>query len=207
MNKKPILTRLDYEDFLICLYFGQEHDYLLNCINRAYLDFNRTLHGLGDLASKNALYEHACSNLKQLFGDLQNGKIHVTNQIGFDSWHRAACQRLTAIYIEHGYTQLFVGQAQKWLNMTFKYIFTMGEQRLQGFGDVYQFCHVPLDNVLIEQLTKYGFPKLPCAWSRLNNYDKYLEYQQWIRQRFDRVPLDIEFLLWLGKDINTKSSV
>jgi len=153
------------------------------------------------------LRQNARKNLRQLFIDIQNGKTHVTDQVKFDQWHQAACQQISAIYKEYNH-QLFVGQTQKWLNMIFKYIFTLGENRLPGFGDVYQFCHVPLDNVLIDQLTKYGFPRLKCAWSRLNNYDEYLSHQLWIRQRFAPLaPLDVEFRLWLERDVDAISTI
>ncbi|MCX6067414.1 MAG: hypothetical protein NT121_16935 [Chloroflexi bacterium] len=80
------------------------------------------------------------------------------------------------------------------------HIFTLGEQRVAGFEPVYLYCHIPFDNILLEQLEKYGFPALNCAWSRLDNYNKYLEKQKWVRQKFSLVPLDVEFHLWLGKE-------
>jgi hypothetical protein len=51
----------------------------------------------------------------------------------------------------------FVGQAQKWVNMTMKYIFTVGEQRIPGFDLVYTYCHVPLDNILLEKIREIWF--------------------------------------------------
>jgi hypothetical protein len=64
----------------------------------------------------------------------------------------------------------YLGHAQKWLNMTFKYIYVMGEQRVSSFGHLYDLCHVPLDNILIEALRKEGFQPLACPWSRLKDY-------------------------------------
>ncbi len=120
----------------------------------------------------------------------------------FDDWHQEACKRLADIYRECGYQWFAVGQAQKWLNMTFKYIYVMGEQRLPGFDHLYDFCHVPLDNILIDRLLTYEFPRLQCAWSRLNNYDTYLDRQHWVRNRFKSLaPLDVEFRLWMGQSL------
>jgi hypothetical protein len=93
--------------------------------------------------------------------------MRAPTQKDFDEWHRGACERLAAIYGERGYKSFFVGHAQKWLNMTFKYIYVMGEQRLPGFGHLYDLCHMPLDNILMDSLRRYDFPGLPCAWSRL----------------------------------------
>jgi hypothetical protein len=94
-----------------------------------------------------------------------------------------------------------VGQAQKWVNMTFKYIFTLGEQRLLGFQPFYSQCHIPLDKILIAQLTKYGFPTLKSAWSRIDDYNEYLGLQNWVRERFSLAPMDVEFYLWMGKEV------
>ena len=46
MNPQSKLTRKDYEDYLVSLYFGTDQDLMTACIKRAYLDFNRTMHGL-----------------------------------------------------------------------------------------------------------------------------------------------------------------
>ncbi len=125
----------------------------------------------------------------------------MSGQSDFDNWHRETCQTLTTLYEHYSYNQLFVGQAQKWINMTFKYIFTIGESRLPGFESFYQHCHIPIDNIIVARLKEYGFPGLSCAWSRINNYQGYLNYQQWVRRRFEYIPMDVEFLLWLGKSL------
>jgi hypothetical protein len=134
---------------------------------------------------------------------LDNLKPIATSQIAaevFDSWHKITCERLISLFDRHGH-HLFVGQAQKWVNMTTKYIFTVGEQRVSGFDSVYLYCHVPFDNILLKQLKKYDFLALNRAWSRLDKYDEYLERQKWIRQRFSLAPMDVEFQLLLGKDL------
>ena len=93
--------------------------------------------------------------------------MELSGAAQFDDWHRQACETLSAVYRENGYPFFYVGQAQKWLNMTLKYIFTLGAERITGFDDCYAFCHAPLDNVLIRQLGKYGFPPLATRWSRM----------------------------------------
>lgn len=197
-----MLTRSDYEDYLVRLYFGSEADLLLACMNRAYRDFNRTLHQLRKLESSRDSKALAVTCLKESIHDLKTIAAHSINQESFDNWHKEICSNLIYIYTDGGYSLFTVGQAQKWINMTLKYIFTCGENRIPGFTGIYPYCHVPLDNILLEKLEKYNFPRFSCAWSRINNYGEYLERQRWIRQTFNNsVPLDVEFLLWLGKDI------
>jgi hypothetical protein len=55
MNAGSILTRSDYEEYLVYLYFGAGPDYLRKSVDRAYLDFSRTLHGMSSLTSKDVL--------------------------------------------------------------------------------------------------------------------------------------------------------
>ncbi len=51
----------------------------------------------------------------------------------------------------------------------------------------------------MQRLKLYGFPVLGEVWSRIDDYS--LSYQIWIRDRFEFVPLDVEFLLWMGKEL------
>jgi hypothetical protein len=200
MHPKSILTRSDYVDYLVYLYFGSDPDLLNACINRAYRDFNRTLHGFGRLKNGGEIYRLAVDVLKDGVLGLQNLPASQVSADGFDAWHKTTCERMISIYKNHGY-RFFVGQAQKWVNMTMKYVFVLGEERLAGFEPVYAHCHVPLDNILLRQLERYGFPGLSCAWSRLDDYGEYLQRQSWIRAKFLLAPLDVEFLLWGGRAI------
>jgi len=53
---KSGLTRHDWEEYLIRLYFGNKSDLIILCINRAYRDLNRTLHGIDDHEGKHGLF-------------------------------------------------------------------------------------------------------------------------------------------------------
>jgi hypothetical protein len=54
---------------------------------------------------------------------------------------------------------------------------------------------------LIEELKAFNPPKLKTSWSRINNYETYLAYQNWFRSKFTDLPLDVEFKLWLGESL------
>ena len=43
-------------------------------------------------------------------------------------------QNAADTYKQCGYRSFKLGQAQKWLNMTFKYPYVMGEAHIPGFG-------------------------------------------------------------------------
>lgn len=200
MPASSIITPGDYGNYLVYLYFGPEKDLLAGCIQRAYRDFNRTLHGMGSFDNADEVKNKAVQLLAGSLHDLQSVSGNQMSYPLFDQWHRSTCDGLISLYENAGF-HLYVGQAQKWVNMTLKYIFTVGEERISGFGFVYPFCHVPFDNILLSQLEKFNFPLLNCAWSRLDDYSEYLSRQEWIRQYFSIAPLDVEFLLWLDKEI------
>jgi len=179
-------------------YFGNNEP-LANCINRAYRDFNRTLHGYGSLPNKEETTKKIKFILKNEFEEMKNRDID--NQEKFDSWHQNTCLLLIEFYKQNNFKSFHIGQAQKWINMILKYIFSYGNKYLCGYDNIYQFCHVPLDNILIDELKIYNPPKLKMAWSRIDNYKVYSEYQDWFRQKFINLPLDVEFKLWLGEGL------
>jgi hypothetical protein len=204
MSTHSALTRLDYEDFLLRLYFEAEQDPLSACISRAYLDWNRTAHGLGTLSGAEVLHTVAVDTLKGAISELKSQLTRPISSDEFDLWHRTICNSLEEVYGRHGH-RLYVGQAQKWVNMTLKYVYTFGETRLPGYSEAYHLCHIPLDSIIIGHLAKYGLPRISSSWSRMQDYTEYLERQIWIRRRFEQAPLDVEFLLWIGSDTGMRS--
>ena len=121
-----------------------------------------------------------------------------TSQKGFDTWHEQSCLQLQSLYRKQGFDKFSIGQAQKWLNMSLKYVFTVGEDRLPRFGRHYKYAHIPIDNVFLEAGKELGGPVLPMPWSRLDNYQTYLDLQQAYRNLFrGSAPLAAEFRLWL----------
>lgn len=196
MESFSIPTRDEQRHFLLRLYFGAGVDRLGACVDRAYRDFNRTLHGLAKLPSAMELHETASACVRAALAALP-ANANSLNQDAFDAWHRDGCHRLCTTYAEHGFPSFAIGQAQKWFNMAFKYVHVFGEEHLPGFASLYEFGHVPLDNIILLQLARYGAPPLSSPWSRLRDYKEYLDFQRWIRQRFpDSSPLAVEFHMW-----------
>jgi hypothetical protein len=201
MTKKPAPTyavpsREDYFDFLIRCYFGEGQDALQLCVRRAYLDLNRTLHGFAGHGNADQLREDVHQRVAQLVA----GLAHETpSQQSFDLWHRRACLDLRRHYRKGGFEAFTHGQAQKWLNMTLKYVFAMGESRLHGYLPHYPFAHIPIDNVFVAVAKAIGGPDLPMPWSRLDDYTVYFRLQESYRKMFEpSAPLAAEFKLWLG---------
>jgi hypothetical protein len=197
------LTRNDYERFLIRLYFNKIAftKPLKACIDRAYLDLNRTLRHISKFPSAQTIREKATY---YLLAELEHIRdiAQSTDQGKFDAWHKKVSLSVKEIYRSSGWNCFYIGQSQKWLNMSIKYAFTLGESYIPGFQPLYGYCHVPIDNIIIQALQRYGFQGFRDSWSRVDSYEDYFERQQWIRARFRIAPLDVEFRLWADPQID-----
>jgi len=183
----------------IC-YFGRDGDWLDRCMRRAYLDMNRTLHGMSKLGERHSDWRTAM--LRVLKGRLTMlpGE-HAWTQALFDAWHQESVEKLKRVSSEHGFS-LSVGQAQKWINMSIKYAIALGERRLPGFHCVYDVAHVALDNIVLERLEELRMPPLGVPWSKILDYSQYMTVQEWVRKHFAMVPVEAEYDLWLKPRID-----
>ncbi len=201
-------TERDFVDFFIYLSMGKLEHVISACINRAYLDFNRTLHGFGDHPNKVDLHSSAVTLLTTRIEKLK-GIPHAT-QDEFDAWHAETCLELTEKYKQDGVSwhefHFHIGQAQKWVNMTLKYMFVL-QERITGYSQWHPFFHVPIDLVIVKILSdKFNFNKnnfFACEWSRIDDYHgQYMKVQHWFRIQFpNKWPLTVEYSLWLGREV------
>ena len=195
MHIFPTPTQAEQDHFLLRLYFGAGAP-LRACVDRAYLDFSRTLHGIGALPNAAALRTEASERLCSWLAKLPELSTDPNGDT-FDALHRHLSEQLCTLYGRCGFNSFAIGQAQKWLNMAFKYVYVFGEARIPGFAGLYRLGHVPLDNIILDRLAEFEAPALACSWSRLRDYDEYLGFQRWIRHEFpDSAPLAVEFHLW-----------
>lgn len=171
METREDMAKLAF-DFVLQCYFGDMSEPIDAAINRAYIDMaSHTLKGFGeDYEKKWECRYNASQSIKEALEDLDMEKH-------FDNWHTALCDK-----IQEAYTDIDIdftyGQAQKWVNMTTKYLLVFdliydylgdAEQRdklpqfFQGRDNV-QKLHIPLDNYL---LLYYKKSKL-APWSRMD---------------------------------------
>lgn len=184
MNK-TILSEEDYNLFYKSIIFGNIDDPIKVAIKCAYRDVCRTITGFSRNENHNAIYSNANSVLyKEIKTLLTRYNI---NQYEFDKWHKNCCDKLISTFENQ---KFYYGQAQKWINMSLKNL-SMIEHKL--VENQYEFFHVPIDNYIID-ITGI---KLSVAWSRIFNYDEYLNYQNEFRKHYKGIPLDNEFKLWL----------
>jgi len=197
MNRRSILTSQDYTSYLLSLWFPGEGDIIDQCVARAYRDISLTLRGITKVENREALLKEVVGIARDRLVALADLGTDMQAQTQYDAWHRASCEALVAAFGRYGYTGFRIGQAQRWLNLSQRYLYAMGEDRAPGYGDIYPLCHIPLDTTLLEQLARFGFEGLAKPWTQIEDYDTYLSCQEWVRRRFTLVPLDVEMLLWL----------
>ena len=160
--------------FLWFSYFGitPDSDYntkIEKCIERAYRDLNRTIgftysQSVLDKKSDQTISEDDRSkyiDAKQRFKSdlIQSIKEKVTKlpeEKGFREWHKALCDEIIkknpvvdGLGISVLTDSLTYGQAQKWVNMTLKYMWLMG--LIEDPNIQKQLC-VPIDNYILQQL-------------------------------------------------------
>lgn len=162
--------------------------------NKAYLDMNRTI------IFKNKDNDDERRNWRQEVETIiKNGFYCLSDSPNFSKWHHDRCDEIKEVYegnvekkTDNGeiINTLSYGQAQKWLNMTLKYLWLLKRLGLLNMDDTEiikkheEFFDIPLDSYIIRYLAnKYDIKcKISPEWSKIDNYDKYKEYQEQIKK-------------------------
>jgi hypothetical protein len=83
----------------------------------------------------------------------------ANNQVNFDVFHKSLCKKflndINRIRASVGYADMSYGQAQKLINLSFKYISCFSDYLL--FADLFEYCHIIIDNKVLNNL---GQPSL-----------------------------------------------
>lgn len=169
-------------DFLIFDYFkitpdefnnGNLDCIILKCAKRAYLDLNRTLRFSKDSNAKE--HDSFCDEISKQIRDRIIKELPNITDKNFDEIHNDICNKIVSLARNYkGKTDSLVlsviknnknekidqkifyyGQAQKWLNMTLKYMYLLGfwDDDFKRFSKV---LHVPIDNYIIEAVWHEG---------------------------------------------------
>lgn len=161
-------------------------DIIALAIDKAYRDLMRTIRGFSNNPEHDIIIKNARQTLHTSLTAILSAEINT--QAEFDRLHKIACDNLISAFKGQTFT---VGQAQKWINMTFKYLHLLDYPEVQN---VYEYCHIPIDSYMLS-INNHATRK---AWSKLNNYSEYLEFQDRFRRKYPNdIPLDKEFYLWL----------
>lgn len=177
------ITELNQEaiDFLLYSYFGIRNDedeksVALKCAQRAYLDLNRTLEYNKELKKDKGIDaqsgELCRGQFKNIICEVIVSQIYkriLNNCKNFEDEHENIC-KLT-IKLADGFkfkshedssnysilsTEFKYGQAQKWLNMTLKYMWLLGlwKDKLDALN-----LHVPVDSYILRAVSEQNEKK------------------------------------------------
>lgn len=141
----------------------------------------------------------------------------------FNDKHRAICEKIKTEATNSAlFDQFYLGQAQKWLNMTLKNILLLNLCPDKMTDDLITSLHVPVDSIVIREaweLKDVEFPQIGLTrpkhktgkdqgkpryesvecWSRWDDYNDYLKFQKTLKTAADRLnksPIEWEFYAW-----------
>ncbi len=187
-----ITVDTDNYSFLVYICCPNGCDIYERASSRAYLDLCRTLRLNGvDMTSHRK--EIADILRERIVGLLASS----VDQQSYDHWHKAICDELVEYFsvLDIGFTY---GHAQKWVNMTMKYLYILDEA---GFSDIFDFLHVPIDSIVIDLAkSMLDVAKPNFLWSKIPDYDTYFVYQTKLRENIkDMSPMRWELKAWINK--------
>ena len=163
----------------------------------AYKDMQRTMWGMSKNPNNKKIKEEIFGIVENFYKDYAENIQHYSIQ-DFDGTHMGRCSAIVEVAKEYGFDQFHIGQAQKIINMFFKYI-ALVDDRL---NEHLNYLHIPLDGVILNGIkenfcnTKIAELAVKCQpWSRISDYKVYLDMQQALRESFS-CPIIFEYNNW-----------
>lgn len=162
-------------DFVLQCYFGDLKNPVDAAINKAYVDM--ASHTLKCYRSEE--YEKKWDCRYKASKEIKKA-LNGINAENYDDWHKKLCEKLMSVYgkTDDGEDKLSFGQAQKWLNMTCKYLQVFAiifkdigdDEKLQLIPQFFMEAknikklHVPLDSYIMKE---YKISS-SVAWSKMD---------------------------------------
>lgn len=190
------LTKKAYNFILQC-YFGDMSDPVEAAIDRAYSDMaSHTLKGFKDYYEK---WECRFEASKEIYNEV----FALNDGIDYDDWHKTLCGNIKGKY--NCGVELSDGQAQKWVNMTMKYLWVfylifkdMGASPEDGFPNFFENSnnikklHIPLDNYILQYYQKERFlSRRNTSWSKME-YEDYFDCIDELRNKNKTIENELE---------------
>ncbi|MGN0813714.1 MAG: hypothetical protein ACI4MH_00600 [Candidatus Coproplasma sp.] len=171
-------------------------DPVRGAFENAYFDCQRTLRGMGKNPHRKEIKEFIYTVVTEFYYNM----IHVRKDFpreAFDVSLVDSCYKIINGVKEYGY-DVSLGQAQKIINMFFKYVLITDER----VNDIISYLHVPLDGVILRGIAgseEFGSlcdtARSLMPWSKFNDEEKYMELQNGLAYMFGNRIL-WEFVAW-----------
>ena len=173
-----------------------------------YLDTCRTIKKTYNETIRSILEEDSKDNIAGILQDYFNEKSK--DEKDFDDYHHSLCEKIKGKFGTKG-IKLTYGQAQKIVNMSFKYLYCCNG--IEEYDKYFKYCHMPLDSIILEwfwRKAKYSktehniVRKQIGSWSNIvyednkSNEYSYMFYVKKIREFIgkDSCPFKEEFKIW-----------
>lgn len=221
--------------FMLYSYFGikkttDKLDIIQFAIDFAYRDAARHVLSFGDYGNEESRKQkkndarkdstetirEAIDKLKEIAETCNKEQPGVIKKI-YDDWHEElTTKKLQGIYANYKFKDKYkftCGIAQKWVNMTMKYIYIFISlfqncSEKSDFESEYgvmiqtfsKYFHVPIDSYIIKAAREeLGVDCEFNGWSKIDSYEKYFEFQDKIRgnSNLNEVPIDWESQAWI----------
>ena len=182
--------------YRICV-FGTEKNNEKATAKRAYRDMCRTIR------FEKGVSQTVKDDCRTRVIELIETEIKECNSIDtiekYDKFHDSLCSRIIDCYDNQTIAEITYGQAQKWVNMTMKYLCVLYEGQCDWLNKIYSFLHIPIDSIILDK-ARDKFPNdfsvNNTPWSQLSR-DEYITIQNKLRAVIKDVALiDWEFKVW-----------
>lgn len=182
--------------YRICV-FGTEENNEKAAANRAYRDMCRTIR------FEKGVDQKLKNDCRTKVVKLIETEIQKCNSIDtvekYDEFHDYLCLCIIDCYDNQTIAEITYGQAQKWVNMTMKYLCVLYEGRCDWLNKIYSFLHIPIDSIILDKAKKEfpnDFSVNNTPWSQLSR-EEYITIQNKLRAVIKDVALiDWEFKAW-----------
>jgi hypothetical protein len=182
--------------YRICV-FGTEENNEKAAANRAYRDMCRTIR------FEKGVSQMRKNDCRTRVVELIETEIKNCNSIDtlekYDEFHDSLCLRIIDCYDNQTIAEITYGQAQKWVNMTMKYLCVLYEGQCDWLNKIYSFLHIPIDSIILDKAKKEfqnEFSVNNTPWSQLSR-EEYITIQNKLRAVIKDVALiDWEFKAW-----------
>lgn len=182
---------------------NKSDEYIIKkCANRAYLDLCRTLKFTEEYKNNKVSFSECIinnimiKNIKDLL-DIFDPSVKNTEKFDFDGWHEKLCEKLNEEANKCEYLvssdndeSFHYGQAQKWVNMTLKYMF-ITEKWPECFENIKYFLHAPIDNYILEGIWNEEWRDVleivnikEFDLEKKFDSDKFKPWSQWDKDRY-----------------------
>lgn len=140
------------------------------------LDNRETLLNESDTAQNNSS-KYLFERIKELIKNPEQNK--------FEDWHNNTCKQIVKNYknVKRNEESFFTyGNAQKWVNMTMKYLWMLG---LLPDGIDEDKLHIPLDSFIIDVLKENEKVTLPFTGDNQKSSKKVRGWSQWTKKDYE----------------------